>query len=163
MIASGWMLSRSARKSSLVLILSGWRTGSPRSIAERFTGEAASSMPRPLARSGWVTTSFTLKPASTSFSSVGTANIGVPQNTRSITAALPFTQFNELADLALHQVALERADVADVKLSVEVVGLVQQSARQQLLARDLKRLALQVLRPGSDFARTSHLLAKLRQ
>src|ERR1035441_116131 len=88
--------------------------GNPRSSAARFTGEVASSMPRPLARSGWVTTSFTLKPASTNFSSVGTANIGVPQKTRSITAALPFAQFNELADLALHQVAFERADVADV-------------------------------------------------
>src|ERR1019366_10417921 len=102
-------------------------------------------MPRPLARSGWVTTSFTLNPVSTNFSSVGTANIGVPQNTRSITAALPFTQFNELADLALHQVAFERADVADVKLSVEVVSLVQQGARQQLLAGDLKPPVLQNL------------------
>src|SRR5450755_5192599 len=107
--------------------------GSPRSSAPRFTGEAASSMPRPLARSGCVTTSFTLNPASTNFSSVGTANSGVPQKTRSITAALPFAQFNELADLALHQVALERADVADVELPVEVIGLVQQRARQQLL------------------------------
>src|SRR5664279_99310 len=123
--------------------------GRPRSSAARFTGEAASSTPRPLARSGWVTTSLTLKTASTSFSSVGTANIGVPQNTRSITAALPFAQFNELADLAFHQVALERADVADVKLPVEVVSLVQQGARQQLFARDFKGLTPQVLGPVS--------------
>src|SRR5664279_5844498 len=123
--------------------------GSPRSRAESFTGDAANSMPRPLARSGWVTTSFTLNPASTSFSKVGTANIGVPQKTRSITAALPFAQFNELADLALHQVALERADVTDVELPVEVIGLVQQRARQQLFARDFKGLTPQVLGPVS--------------
>src|ERR1035437_11017879 len=108
MIASGWMISRRARNSELLLILSGCTMGSPHSSAARLTREAASSMPRPLARSGWVTTSLTLNPVSTNFSSVGTANIGVPQNTRSITAALPFTQFNELADLALHQVAFER-------------------------------------------------------
>src|SRR5450755_404046 len=163
MIASGWMLSRSARNSSLLLILSGWRMGSPRSSAERFTGDSVNSMPRPLARSGWVTTSFTLSPASTNFSSVGTANSGVPQKTRSITAALPFAQFNELADLALHQVALERADVADVELPIEVVGLVQKCAGKQFLAGDLKGLTLQGLGPGGDFPRASYFFAKVGQ
>ena len=70
----------------------------------------------------------------TSFSSVGTANCGVPQKTRSIMAALPFALLHQLADLALHQVALQRADVADVELAVEVVGFVQQRARQQFFA-----------------------------
>src|ERR1035438_6196227 len=107
--------------------------GSPRSIAARFTGDGASSMPRPLARSGWVTTSFTPKPPSTSFSRVGTANVGVPQKTRSITTALPFTQLYELADLALHQVALERADVRDVKLPVKVVRSEEHTSELQSL------------------------------
>ncbi len=39
-------------------------------------------MPRPRGLSGWVTTRGTEKPASTSFSRVGTANAGVPQKTR---------------------------------------------------------------------------------
>src|SRR5664279_398027 len=137
--------------------------GKPRSSAVRFTGEAATSMPRPLALSGWVTTSFTLNPASTSFSSVGTANIGVPQKTRSITAALPFTQLCELADLALDQVAFKRADMADIELAVEVVGLMQQGTCQQLFAGHLKAFALQVLGPSGDFPRTCDFLAKLRQ
>src|SRR5215472_12810042 len=114
MIASGAMLSSCARNSSLFLILSGWTIGRPNSRALRLTGEAVSSMPRPRARSGWVTTSFTANPALTKRSSVGTAKTGVPQKTRFITAALPFAGFHHLADLALHHVPLERADVADV-------------------------------------------------
>src|SRR6516165_4462151 len=41
-------------------------------------------MPRPLARSGWVMTSFRENPALTRRSSVGTAKTGVPQKTRFI-------------------------------------------------------------------------------
>src|ERR1022692_1018652 len=115
MIASGARLSNSARNSSLFLIFSGWAIGRPSASAVRFTGDSASVMPRPLGRSGWVATSFTRKPAATSFSSVGTANCGVPQNTRSIMGALPFTLLDQFADLALHQVALQGAYVTDRK------------------------------------------------
>src|SRR6202167_3053999 len=97
-------------------------TGRSSASALRFTGEAASSMPRPLGRSGWVATSFTRKPAATSFSKVGTANSGVPQNTRSIMAALPFALLHKLANLAFHQIALQPTDVADVQLAVEMIG-----------------------------------------
>src|SRR5271169_5928148 len=163
MMASGAMRSNCARNSSLLLILSGWTMGSPSSSAARFTGDAASSMPRPLARSGWVTTSFTLKPAATSFSRVGTANVGVPQKTKSITAVSPFACLHQLANLALHNVALERADVADVELSVEVVGFMKQGAGQEFFAGDLEGFALHVLGAGGDFARPGDFLAELRQ
>src|SRR5271166_1048470 len=137
--------------------------GSPISSAACFTGDVVSSMPRPLARSGWVTTSFTRNPASTSFSSVGTANVGVPQKTRFIMTGSPFAGFHQLANLALHDVALEGADVTDVELSVEVVGFVQQCAGQQFFARDFEGFALQVLGAGGDSARPGDFLAKLRQ
>src|ERR1035437_7319861 len=112
------------------LMLSGWATGMPSASAVCFTGDAASCMPRPLGRSGWVATSFTRKPAATSFSSVVTANSGVPQKTKSIMGALPFALLHQFADLALHHVALQGADVTDIELTVEMVGFVHQRARQ---------------------------------
>src|SRR5215831_14121029 len=130
--------------------------------ALRLTGEAVSSMPRPLARSGWVTTSSIANPAFTRRSSVGTAKTGVPQKTRFITAALPFASLHHLPDLALDHVAFERADMADVELSVEMIGLMQQGASQQFFAGHLEGLALEVLRARGDFACPSDLFAKLR-
>src|SRR6516164_11313683 len=118
-------------------------------------------MPRPLARSGWVTTSFTANPRSTRRSRVGTAKTGVPQKTRFISAALPFAGLHHLADLALEHVALQRTDVADVELSVEVIGFVKQGSRQQLLAGDFDLLTFKILGTGGDFARTSDLFPKL--
>src|SRR5215469_2484126 len=135
--------------------------GRPNPSALRLTGEAVTSMPRPLARSGWVTTNFTANPASTRRSRVGTAKAGVPQKTRFITAALPFAGFHHLADLTLEHVALQRTDVTDVQLPVEVIGFVKQGSRQQLLAGDFERLALEILGAGGDFARTSNLFPKL--
>src|SRR5579864_3199830 len=97
--------------------------------ARCLTAGIPSCCPRPLGRSGWQTTSSRLWPAPTNASRVGIANCGVPQKTRSIihlsyfTTAyfsagwqrgfLPLTRFGQLAHLALDQVALERADVAD--------------------------------------------------
>jgi hypothetical protein len=43
---------------------------------------------------------------------------------------LPLSRFHQLADLALHEVSLERADVADVELAIQMVGFVQKSAGQ---------------------------------
>src|SRR5271165_2305511 len=163
MMASGAILSSCARNPSLFLIFSGWVTGKPRASAVRFTGDAVSSMPRPLGRSGWVATSFTRMPAHTSFSSVGTANSGVPQNTTSIMAALPFALLHQLADLAFHHVAFQRADVADVELAVEVIGFMHQGASQQVVPRDFDRLAFGVLSARGDLAGPRDLLPKLRQ
>src|SRR5215469_16901676 len=118
-------------------------------------------MPRPLGRSGWVTTNLTANPRSTRRSRMGTAKTGVPQKTRFIMAGLPFAGFHQLADLALEHVALQRTEVADVQLSVEVIGFVKQGSRQQLLAGDFERLALEILGVGGDFARPSNLFPKL--
>src|SRR5579864_3685607 len=82
MIASGWRAVSWERNSSLVLMRSGWVMGRFSFSADCLTGEATSSRPRPLGRSGWVTTRWMRWPAATSFSSVGTAKGGVPQKTR---------------------------------------------------------------------------------
>src|SRR5258706_14060402 len=122
-------------------MLAGWAIGNFKSSADCFTGDETVSRPRPLGRSGCVTTSWIWNPVSTNLSSVGTANCGVPQKTRLrdenieqfcdrvierlqcavVTAAtitqsqilLPFSRFDQFADFALDQVALERADVTD--------------------------------------------------
>src|ERR1035438_4764584 len=64
----------------------------------------------------------------------------------------------QLLDLALHQVALERADVGDVQLPVEVIGFVQERARQQIFGGLLEHLAPRVPSPYSDAAAPLHLL-----
>src|SRR4051812_8607007 len=82
MIASGLMLVSWERNSSLVLMRSGWVMGRLSLRADCFTGEETSSRPRPLGRSGWVTTRWIRWPAAASFSSAGTAKGGVPQKMR---------------------------------------------------------------------------------
>src|ERR1035437_3098294 len=99
-------------------------------------------------------------PAATIRSRVGTANAGVPINT-SFTALLsPLAGFLQLPHLAPDQIAFQRADVADEQFPVEVIGLMQESARQQFIARHLELLALGV--PGADghFQRAHHLFAE---
>ena len=65
-----------------------------------------------------------------------------------------------LADLALQKIALERADVGDVEPAVQVIGLVLEGARQQILAGLFKRLALGILRADGDAFGAPHLLAE---
>src|ERR1035441_1499881 len=211
---------------------SGWETVRPRRSAACFTGDAAAFCPRPLGRSGCVSTAATSWPASTMASSVGTAKAGVPRKIRRIGAYLPATGLTktpvqrrdaesaeisaektkrrwlsslrrplrslrlcvelvflpgssfarlgsgsplehvvprskrlapvpgalQLLDLALHQVALQRADVGDVQLPVEVIGFVQQRARQQIFGGLLEHFAPRVPRPYGDAAAPLHLL-----
>src|SRR3954464_9702174 len=157
----------------------------PSAAAATFTGGALSSPPRPLGRSGCVTTSTTSCPARTRCSSVGRANSGVPAKTSFMVSKFPsfkklfasstretrnlkletvslhpLPRLRQLLDLALHQVALQRGDVADVQLAVQVVGLVHEGARQQVLADVLVPFAVQVLRPHRDLLRTRHRLAE---
>src|SRR5271156_3251384 len=54
---------------------------------------------------------------------------------------LPFPRFDQLANFALDQVALECAYVADVELAVQVIGFVLESARQQIVAGFFENLA----------------------
>ena len=43
---------------------------------------------------------------------------------------LPLSRFHQLADLAPHEVSLERADVADVELAIQMIGFVEEGAGQ---------------------------------
>ena len=63
-----------------------------------------------------------------------------PSNHSKTDSFLPFSGFHHLADLALDQVSFERADVADVKLAIQMIGLMQKCSCQQVLAGFLEKL-----------------------
>src|SRR5690348_17334423 len=113
------MASSRARNSALFLIFSGCVTSSPPASALSFTGGAVSSCARPTGRSGCETTSAISCCAAISASSVGTAKRGVPQKT-SFTF-LPRAFALHLADLAQHQVALQRTHAKDEQHAVEMI------------------------------------------
>src|SRR5260370_17382659 len=135
-------------------------------------------MPRRRGRGGGVTATGRECPASTSFSRVGTANRGVPQKTRLRGVGIwrqlkvtnvqiaklpnppPLSRLHQFLDLALDEVALERADVRDVELAVQVIGLVQEGARQQLFSGVLEKLSAQILRAYRNGLGARDLLAK---
>jgi len=48
----------------------------------------------------------------------------------SIAQFLPRSSLDQLADLTLYQVPLQRANVADVKFAVQVFGFMQEGTRQ---------------------------------
>src|SRR5690242_3067732 len=75
---------------------------------------------------------------------------------------VPIPSALELLDLALHQIALQRADMGDVQSAVQVIGLVEQRAREKILAGVLELLALDVLRADGDALPSANLLAKSR-
>src|SRR5580658_1023312 len=74
---------------------------------------------------------------------------------------LPFSRFDQLANFALDQVALERADVADVELAVEVVGFVLEGAGQQVVANLLEDLPRQILGSDRDHLGARHILTEI--
>src|ERR1017187_2054344 len=74
---------------------------------------------------------------------------------------LPFSGFHQFADFAFHQVALEGADVADVELAVEVIGLVQEGTGQEFFPGFFIELAVNVLGANRDFVGTRYVLAKI--
>src|ERR1051326_7611833 len=75
-------------------------------------------------------------------------------------ASAPLAGALQLLDFALHQVAFEGADVADVELAIEVIGLVQEGARQQVLAGFFKLFSLGVLGAYGDAFAPAHLFAE---
>src|SRR5215469_6378031 len=79
-----------------------------------------------------------------------------------LTKCLPFSGLHQLFDLSLHQITLQCAEMAEVELAVEMVGFVQKSARQQLLARFLVELSVYILGADRGLIRTSHVLSKIR-
>src|SRR5690606_29551679 len=144
---------------------SGCSTLSPCASAARFTGGGVSRRPRPAGRSGCVRTSGTSAPAATIASSVGTANSGVPANAmrRSCTAGLQGSErlragargLRRLAPRLLQvalldALALQRRQIVDEQLALEVIHLVLDALREQPVRLELERLAVLVERPDLD-------------
>ena len=79
----------------------------------------------------------------------------------SMTQFLPLARFRQFFDFALHQVAFQCADVADVKLAVEVIGLVEEGASQQVLSGFFEDLSVNILGTDGDFVGAGDILAKI--
>src|SRR5271168_3998529 len=77
------------------------------------------------------------------------------------TEPLPLAGLHQFTDFALKQVALQRADVADVQFAIKVIGFMQKGARQQFLAGFFIPLSSLVLRPDSYSVRPRDLFAKI--
>src|SRR6266849_10117746 len=60
----------------------------------------------------------------------------------------PFSRLGELPDLAADEITLERGDVADVEPAVQMIGLVQESAGEEIFAGLLEGFTLDVLSPN---------------
>jgi hypothetical protein len=83
--------------------------------------------------------------------SEGTANCGVPQNTSrkrftapslAQAAELPLAFFPQFLDLSFDQVALQHAQVLQEKNPIQVIDLMAESPRQQILAANFKAFSL---------------------
>src|SRR6185437_10225783 len=80
-----------------------------------------------------------------------------------VASDLPLARFLQLLDLALDQVALERADVRDEQFSIQVIGLMLQRASQQLFAFRFEPLAFDILRAHRTLHCTRYIFAKIGQ
>src|SRR6266404_7484661 len=137
MIASGAIAASSPWKSALFLMVPGCRMAMPKRVAASFTGETATSIPRPRGRSGCVTTSGREWPASTNLSRVWTAKLGVPQKTKSIGP---------------------RSQVSGVRIAQNLQGNRLESDRQRLTEQMFfLRPKTCHLTPASPFSRLHHL------
>src|SRR5271169_2788366 len=127
--------------------------GMPAFVAASFTGELASSLPRPRGRSGCVTTASILNSGrATSSRRVGRANAGVPQKIifSGGTKVLPLAGFFQLADFAFDEVALEHAEMRDEEDAVAVVNLVAEGSGEQAFTAAFERSARRTLRADGD-------------
>src|SRR5438552_17823845 len=68
--------------------------------------------------------------------------------------SLPLSCLNQFANLALHQIALKNAEMTDVELAVQVIGLVEKSAGKQVVAGLLKPLSTHILSTHRNLAGT---------
>src|SRR5262249_18843853 len=138
---------------------------SPRSCAAAEIGDGSTRRPRPLGRSGWLTTAATsCSPRSARRASVGSAKSGVPKKIRrtggpSGGRLRAFLGFALQLLLALRDVeaALEPADPIDEQLAVEVVDLVLEAHRLEPLRADLDLLAVEIQRAQEHALRALHL------
>src|SRR5690606_4666879 len=121
----------------------------PSSVATSRTGEGAMRRPRPAGRSGCVTTPTMSKPSSESARSEGTANSGVPQK-RILTGAsspagarlLLLLLGAQLLPLLEEHPPLEGAHPVEEEDPLDVVDLVLQRAREELVRLDRDRVPL---------------------
>src|SRR6185437_4182556 len=147
--------------------LSGCSSGRPSPTATSLIGEGTSEdRERPCARSGCVTTPTTSNPSPNSALSDGTANVDVPQK-RTRTSKLlvpPMTARGflrrQLADVRAIAVllprllplrergaALHETQVIDEQPAVQMVDLVLQTPREQVVGVHLERFPVAILRP----------------
>src|SRR6185503_8539347 len=146
----------------------GFMTSSPRSRAVRATGDSCTWSPRPLGRSGCVTTRATSQADATA-SSAGTANSGLPMNTtRGFTLDTPLARARVVAggqlaarervQVALQELAFEERQPVGEQHAVQVIRLVLDRAREESRHHALERLAILVA-PAHAHARGAlHLL-----
>src|SRR5215831_3963750 len=153
--------SRSQASAGSSPICSGWRSGAPSSRAAAATGVGSSIRPRPRGRSGCETTPASVCRVSDNARRAGTANSGVPRNTRrsgesaaGMAGALALLLLApELLLPAPHvQVPLQLADPVDEEHPVEVVDLVLEAERFELGRVELDLLPVQRAR-AHDHAR----------
>src|SRR5580658_8379462 len=75
-------------------------------------------------------------------------------------AHLPLSRLHQLADLALDQVALQRADVADVELAMQMFSFMQEGSGKQFLPCFLVPRSIHILGTNRHLAGPGHRLAK---
>src|SRR5579864_3863650 len=79
---------------------------------------------------------------------------------RSGTARLPVAGFFQLADFALDQITLQKAQVTDKKGSVQMIDLMAEGAGEQSFAAHLEFRSRGVLRVDSDVGGASNVAAE---
>src|SRR5437667_11470362 len=73
---------------------------------------------------------------------------------------LPLLRLNQFANLALHQIALEDAEMTDIELAVQVISLMEKGAGEQVVAGFLKPISVRVLSAHRSLAGTRDGFAK---
>src|SRR4029077_3946888 len=87
---------------------------------------------------------------------------GGPRSERWCPMFSPLARLHQLANLAFDEIALQRADVADVEFAVQVIGLVEEGAGEQLFPSLLEPFSMQILGENRNFAGSRHRLTNLR-
>src|SRR5258708_16530152 len=139
----------------------------PRAAASLFTGDGASARPRPAARSGRVITPVTRWRDSSSPSRQRAANSGVPAK-RTFTEAARAQGLRErqrsdrlsnaasggfaelFLKLGLDALLLEARQIVDEDFALEVIHLVLDANREELVCDEGERLAVQIERAHGD-------------
>src|SRR6202041_825402 len=147
-------------------IFCGWYTDIPAATAASFTGELATSLPRPRGRSGCVTTPAIWKSCwAINPCREGRAKAGVPQKIifSGGMEVLPLAGFFQLADFAFDKVALQHAEVRDEEDTVEVINFVTEGAGEEAFAAAFEGSARRVLRADGDVLRALDVTTKPRK